>query len=105
MKPGEKIPLDGIVTKGHGSINQASITGESMVIEATSGKEVYGNTLLEDGALEVKVTKEQKDTVFYHIIRLVEEAQTNKAPIERVADRYARWFAPIIIVLALVTFF
>ena len=105
VKPGEKIPLDGIVTKGHGSINQASITGESMVIEATSGREVYGNTLLEDGALEVKVTKEQNDTVFYHIIRLVEEAQTNKAPIERVADRYARWFAPIIIVLALVTFF
>lgn len=105
VKPGEKIPLDGIVTKGYGSVNQASITGESMVIETTSRSEVYGNTLLEDGALEIRVTKEQKDTVFYHIIRLVEEAQTNKAPIERVADRYARWFAPGIIVLALATWF
>lgn len=103
VKPGEKIPLDGVVVKGNGLVNQASITGESMPIEKTFDREVYGNTLLEDGALEIRVTKEQKDTVFFRIVRLVEEGQANKAPVERVADKYARWFAPLIVVSALAT--
>ena len=103
VKLGEKIPLDGVVVKGNGLVNQASITGESMPIEKTFDREVYGNTLLEDGALEIRVTKEQKDTVFFRIVRLVEEAQANKAPVERVADKYARWFAPLIVVSALAT--
>jgi Cd2+/Zn2+-exporting ATPase len=104
IKPGEKIPIDGIVEQGRGSVNQAAITGESMPINMTVGHEVYGNTLLEEGAIAIRVTKEQQDTVFFHIIRLVEEAQANKAPVERIADKYARWFAPIIVVIATITF-
>ena len=103
VKPGEKIPLDGVVVKGYGSVNQAAITGESMPTTKTVGSEVYGNTLLEDGALEIRITKAEKDTVFFHIIRMVEKAQANKAPIERVTDKYARWFTPIIFVTAVIT--
>ena len=61
-----------------------------MAIEKTVSNEVYGNTLLEDGALEIRVTKAEKETVFFHITRMVEEAQANKAPVERVANKYAR---------------
>ena len=103
IKPGEKIPIDGVVVKGHGSINQAAISGESMPAEKTLGSDVYGNTILEDGALEIKVTKAQKDMVFSQIVRLVEEAQANKAPVERVANRYAKWFAPVIVLIAIAT--
>ena len=103
VKPGEKIPIDGVVINGYGSVNQASITGESMAIEKTVGNEVYGNTLLEDGALEIRVTKAEKETVFFHITRMVEEAQANKAPVERVANKYARWFTPIIFAIAVIT--
>lgn len=103
VKPGEKIPVDGVVVRGNGSVNQSSITGESMPVEKAPDSGVYGNTLLEDGALEIRATKEQQDTVFFHIVRLVKEAQANKAPVERVADKYARWFAPAIVAIALAT--
>jgi Cd2+/Zn2+-exporting ATPase len=103
VKPGEKIPLDGIVVKGDGFVNQATITGESIPIEKEVHDDVYGNTLLESGALEIQVTKTQENMVFCRLIRMVEEAQTTKAPIERVADRYAKWFAPFIVIIALST--
>lgn len=103
VKLGEKIPIDGIVIDGYGVVNQAVITGESKLITKTVNSEVYGNTILEDGTLQVQVTKEQHDTAFFQIIRYVEEARANKAPIERVADRYAKWFAPIIISIAVTT--
>ena len=74
-----------------------------MPIEKTLGSDVYGNTILEDGALEIKVTKAQQDTVFSQIVRLVEEAQVNKAPVERVANKYAKWFVPVIVIIAVVT--
>lgn len=104
VRPGEKIPVDGIVVRGNGSVNQASITGESIPLEKSIGSEVYGNTLLENGSLDIRVTRECDDTVFARIIRQVEDAQSKKAPVERVADRYARWFAPVILLLAVVTF-
>lgn len=103
VKPGEKIPVDGVVTMGDGSVNQAAITGESIPVEKAPGSEVYGNTLLEDGVLEIRVTKEQRDTVFAHIVQLVREAQADNAPIVRVADRYARWFAPAILIVSVLT--
>ncbi|MFW9832261.1 MAG: heavy metal translocating P-type ATPase [Candidatus Thorarchaeota archaeon] len=103
VKLGEKIPIDGIVIDGYGSVNQAAITGESKLIDKTVDSEVYGNTILEDGTLQIQVTKTQQDTAFFQIIRYVEEARANKAPIERVADRYAKWFAPIIISIAVIT--
>jgi Cd2+/Zn2+-exporting ATPase len=105
VKPGEKIPVDGLVIGGTAAVNQATITGESMPVEKAKGDEVFGNTFVELGALEIKVTKIGEDTTFAHVIKLVREAQARKAPIERVADRYARWFTPIILMLAVSAFF
>lgn len=105
VKPGEKIPVDGLVIRGTATVNQATITGESMPVDKIAGDEVFGNTILELGALEVNVTKVGEDTTFAHIIKLVREAQARKAPIERIADRYARWFTPIILAIAGLAFF
>jgi heavy metal translocating P-type ATPase len=104
VKPGEKIPVDGLVIKGTATVNQATITGESMPVDKIPSDEVFGNTLLELGALEVKVTRVGEDTTFAHIIKLVREAQARKALIERIADRYARWFTPIILTIASLVF-
>lgn len=103
VNSGEKIPIDGIVVKGSGLVNQAPITGESIPSEKLVGTIVYGNTLLENGALDIKVTRKSDETVFSQIVKQVEEAQLRKAPVERVADRYARWFAPIILSVAIAT--
>jgi len=103
VNPGEKVPVDGVVVKGNGLVNQAVITGESVSLEKFAGTTVYANTLLENGALDIRVTKKSYDTVFAQIVRQVEEAQLRKAPVERVADRYARWFAPIILAVAIIT--
>lgn len=103
VKPGEKIPLDGVVVKGNGLVDQAAITGESMPAEKSTSSAVYGNTLLENGTLDISVTKRAGETVFTQIVRQVEEAQSRKAKVERIADRYARWFAPIILSAAILT--
>jgi heavy metal translocating P-type ATPase len=103
VNPGEKIPVDGVVEKGNGLVNQAIITGESVPLEKFVGTTVYANTLLENGTLDIRVAKKSSDTVFAHIVRQVGEAQLRKAPVERVADRYARWFAPIILSVAIIT--
>jgi heavy metal translocating P-type ATPase len=103
LKPGEKIPLDGIVVKGNGLVNQAAITGESVPSEKSLKSTVYGNTLLENGTLDINVTKQVGNTVFAQIVKQVEEAQSRRAKVERVADRYARWFAPIILSAAVAT--
>jgi len=103
VNPGEKIPVDGIVVKGNGLANQAIITGESVPSEKFVGTTVYANTILENGTLDIRVAKKSNDTVFAHIVRQVEEAQLRKAPVERIADRYARWFAPIILSVAIIT--
>jgi len=103
VKTGEKVPVDGVVVKGNGSVNEATITGESIPSEKVEGSQVYGNTLLENGALDIKVTRTSEETVFARIINQVREAQSRKAPVERIADRYARWFAPVILIAAVVT--
>jgi Cd2+/Zn2+-exporting ATPase len=103
VKTGEKVPIDGVVVKGNGSVNEATITGESIPSEKVAGSQVYGNTLLENGALNIKVTRRSEEMVFARIINQVREAQSRKAPVERIADRYARWFAPMILIAAVVT--
>jgi len=100
VKPGEKIPVDGVVINGHASVNQAPITGESIAVEKENGKQVLAGTIVELGALEIKVTKVGEDTTFARIVKLVREGQENRAPIEKIADRYARWFAPAILAIA-----
>ena len=104
IKPGEKIPVDGIVVAGHSSIDESMITGESIPIEKTINSQVIGATINKNGSLKIKATKVGKDTMLAQIIKLVEEAQGSKAPIQRLADKVASIFVPTVIVIAILTF-
>ena len=104
VKPGEKIPVDGIITEGASAIDESMVTGESIPVEKKKGDEVIGATLNTSGAFKFKATKVGKDTVLSQIIKLVEEAQGSKAPIQKLADTVAGYFVPIVIGIAVVTF-
>lgn len=101
VKPGEKIPLDGEITAGISSLNQAPITGESLPVDKEPGDQVYAGTVNESGSLEVKVTRLSEDTTIARIIHLVEEAQDQKAPTQAFIDRFAGVYTPIVFVLAI----
>ena len=96
VKAGEKIPVDGKVTRGSGSVNQAPITGESVPQEKVTGSDVFAGTILESGALDIEMTKAGNDTVFSRIISLVEEAESQQAPIEKFTDKVAAYLIPIV---------
>lgn len=100
VRPGEKIPLDGIVINGESSINQAAITGESMPVHKKTGDSVYAGTLNEHGYIEIITTKRSEDTVVSKIVRLVEEAERKKSPTEKFVDKFARYYTPAVIFLA-----
>jgi heavy metal translocating P-type ATPase len=100
VKPGDNIPVDGTVLSGHSTVNQATITGESIPVEKTMGDRTFAGTLNEHGALEIKVEKIAEDTTLAHLIDLVEEAQEKKAPIQNIADRFTTYFLPIMTVVA-----
>ncbi|HMN12606.1 MAG TPA: heavy metal translocating P-type ATPase [Bellilinea sp.] len=104
VKPGEKVPVDGVVTSGSSSIDESMITGESMPVSKTVGADVVGATINKAGSLKIKATKVGKDTVLSQIVRLVEEAQGSKAPIQKLADQISSIFVPIVLVIALITF-
>lgn len=104
VKPGEKIPTDGIVTRGESAVDESMISGESLPVDKMKGSNVIGATINQDGILYVKATKIGKDTFLSHIINLVEEAQGTKIPIQRLADKITNVFVPIVLVLAIVTF-
>jgi P-type Cu+ transporter len=89
IRPGQRVPADGTVSKGHSFIDQASITGESLPVEKLEGSEVFAGTINTDGVLEVKVEKIGRDTTFGKIIEIVEQAEKSKAPVQRIADRLA----------------
>ncbi|USN45395.1 MAG: cadmium-translocating P-type ATPase [Candidatus Woesearchaeota archaeon] len=105
VKPGEKVPVDGVVLKGHSSIDESMITGESIPVEKGKGDDVIGSTMNASGMFVMKATKIGSETVLAHIIKLVEDAQTQKAPIERFADTVSKYFVPAILVIALGTLF
>src|SRR5205085_2226106 len=101
VRPGEKIPLDGHILTGTGSIDEAPITGESVPITKGPGAEVFAGTINGDSALEVRSTKGASDTTLAHIVRLVGEASGRRAASERWVDRFARIYTPTVMLLAL----
>ena len=100
VRPGERIPVDGIVTDGNSAIDQSAITGESIPVEKTAGDEVIGATINTSGLLKIRATKVGADTVLSKIVTLVEEAQSARAPIQRLADRVAAYFVPAVVLIA-----
>jgi len=103
IKPGEKIPTDGIVIKGQSAVDESMITGESMPVEKKIKDVVIGATINQDGILYIKATKIGSDTFLAHIIELVEEAQGTKVPIQKLADKITNMFVPAILILSLLT--
>jgi Cd2+/Zn2+-exporting ATPase len=100
VRPGEKIPLDGVVTEGSTAVNQAPITGESKPVSKAAGDEVYAGTINGDGAFAFQTTKRAADTTLAHIIHLVEEAHTRRAPSEQWVEKFARIYTPAMLALA-----
>ncbi|MEK7059142.1 MAG: heavy metal translocating P-type ATPase [Patescibacteria group bacterium] len=104
VRPGEKIPVDGEVLKGTSSIDESMITGESIPIEKQVGDRVIGATINKNGSLEFKATRLGSETTLSRIIKLIEDAQNSKAPIQAIADRISSWFVPFVILAAITTF-
>jgi Cu+-exporting ATPase len=105
VRPGEKVPVDGMITDGASALDESMLTGESLPVDKTVGDSVIGSTLNSTGAFVFRATRVGKDTALAQIVRLVEQAQGSKAPIQRLADRIAGIFVPAILALAVVTFF
>jgi Cu+-exporting ATPase len=104
VRPGEKVPVDGVVREGHSAVDESMLTGESLPVEKAPGDAVIGATLNKTGSFVFEATRVGRDTALAQIVRLVEEAQGSKAPIQRLADRIAEVFVPAILVLAGLTF-
>jgi Cd2+/Zn2+-exporting ATPase len=101
VRPGDKIPLDGVVVEGRSDVNEAPLTGESLPVDKGSGDEVYAGTIIGRGALEVRVTRLVRDTRLARVIHLVESAQASRAPVQSFVDRFARRYTPAVILAAL----
>ncbi len=104
VRPGEKVPVDGIIKEGYSSIDESMVTGESIPVEKMAGDEVIGATINKTGSFRFEAIKVGKDTTLAQIIKLVEEAQGSKAPIQRLADIISAYFVPAVIVVATITF-
>ncbi len=104
VRPGEKIPVDGIITVGKSSVDESMLTGESMPVSKGPGDAVIGSTLNLEGLIRFEATRVGKNTTLANIIRMVQEAQGSKAPIQKLADEIGKYFVPVIILLSLLTF-
>jgi Cu+-exporting ATPase len=104
VRPGEKIPVDGVMREGRSAVDESMITGESLPVEKAPGDPVIGATLNKQGLLKFEATKVGRETALAQIIKLVEQAQGSKAPIQRLVDKVSAYFVPAVIVLALITF-
>ena len=105
VRPGEKIPVDGILVEGESSIDESMVTGESIPVDKTIGGQVIGATINKSGSFVMEAAKVGSDTMLSQIIKLVQEAQGSKAPIQRMADRVSEIFVPVVLVLSVLTFF
>lgn len=105
VRPGGKVPVDGEVAGGQATVDQAAITGESMPVEAERGTTVFAASTVLLGMLRVRATRVGADTTFGRVIRLVEEAEAHRADVQRTADRFATWYLPVVLTIALLTFF
>ncbi|WP_017472347.1 heavy metal translocating P-type ATPase [Amphibacillus jilinensis] len=104
IRPGEKVPTDGIVVEGNGLFDESMATGESMPVKRQQGDEVIGATINQQGLVKVKVTKVGQDTFLSQVVKMMEEAQGSKVPIQEFADRITGYFVPVIIILTIITF-
>lgn len=104
VKPGEKIPVDGEIVEGQSAVDESMLTGESIPVDKKMGDTVYGSTINKNGFLKMKATKVGKETALAQIIRIVEQAQGSKAPIQRLADKISGIFVPIVVGIAILTF-
>src|SRR5713226_8169536 len=104
VRPGEKVPVDGVIHEGHSALDESMLTGESLPVDKDPGDQVIGATLNKTGSFVFRATKVGKDTALAQIVRLVEEAQGSKAPMQRLADRISEVFVPAILVLSALTF-
>ncbi len=104
VRPGERVPVDGVVREGYSSVDESMITGESLPVEKRAGDKVIGATINKAGTFKFETTKVGKETVLAQIVRLVQEAQGSKPPIARMVDVIASYFVPIVIAIAIITF-
>ncbi len=104
VRPGEKVPVDGVITKGNSAVDESMVTGESIPVEKNIGDNVIGATINKHGTFEFKATRVGAETTLSQIIRLIEEAQGSKAPIQAFADKVSAWFVPVVIGSAVLTF-
>ena len=104
VKPGARIPVDGIVLEGRASVDQAPITGESVPVAKKAGDAVFAATICERGALRVRTERVGRETTFGQIVRLVEQAEASKAPVQRFADRFTAYYIPVVVVAAVLTY-
>ncbi len=104
VRPGERVPVDGIIEEGHSSLDESMLTGESIPVDKKEGDFVVGATINKYGAFKFKATKIGKDTVLAQIVKMVEDAQGSKAPVQRLADKISGIFVPVVLLIALVTF-
>lgn len=104
VRPGERIPVDGRVIAGQAAVDQASITGESIPVDKRAGDRVFAATIAQGGALTIATTTAATDTTFARIVRLVEEAEAHKAPVQRFADTFSTYYLPVVVTIALLTF-
>lgn len=104
VRPGEKIPVDGVVESGHAVVNQATITGEAMPVETVAGMRVFASTLISLGSLRIRTERVGQQTTFGRVIQMVEQAETQKGVVQRAADRFSSWYLPVVGGIAALTF-
>jgi Cu+-exporting ATPase len=104
VRPGEQIPVDGVIVSGQATVNQAAITGESMPVETGPGERVFAASLTQLGSLRVRTTHAGRDSTFGRVVHLVEQAETSRGDVQRAADRFSAWFLPIVAGVAALTF-